>query len=237
MTVWSRPGQEGDQVVDRRAGPHSPVELRWRAVVVGEKVVQRSGIATFEHRDNRIWNCRIMPLPDDNPFAEMRCEYSVHMTTGGMPPIVFLSKRIEDARRVSLRFANLAMEQYKTLVTMAEPTLDHPRVGDEVEIRITHTDGEHEYRTARTDGVTLELYPTLEQALGILNMITDVSTYVGMEQNEDSIALRRSERGQVRRIELTPAEERNPRRQFGAVAEAFDTLITTPDREERRIDL
>ncbi len=102
-------------------------EITYRAEMEGERNTGRLR-AEFRHRDNRVWQARIIPLPPGDAQTHISGHtHVVNLDSAGCRPVRFVARDVNRARQTIQRFANLHIELYERLVADARGTSSHPR--------------------------------------------------------------------------------------------------------------
>ena len=88
-------------------------------------------IGSFRHRDNRIWQARIVPLPPDTARSIFpTAAFVLTLSSAGCRDYHFIAESLASAKRTALRFGNVRMADYERLIADATGTSDYPRTDD-----------------------------------------------------------------------------------------------------------
>lgn len=142
-------------------------------------------VATFRHRDNRIWEAKI--VNDPQSVGTGTYPYMVEVTSAGCRSWVFLSPSLDQSKRTVSRFANLEITMYKRLTADASGTTDFPISGDIGVFRMTVIrqirihGGQSSSRgevtgVARYDGSQIVVFPRAEEIRSLLSGVCATGT-------------------------------------------------------------
>lgn len=153
---------------------------------VEEGVSGKRHAATFRHRDNRIWDAKIV---NDPQYVNGEAyPYMAEVSSGGCRSWVFLAPSLEQAKRTVSRFANLEINMYLRLIADASGTTDFPIAGNIGVFRmvVVHQDRAQNGTTtrrrvevtgiARHTGTNIIVFPQSEEIRELLSGVCSAGT-------------------------------------------------------------
>lgn len=220
-------------------------------------------VTTFRHRDNRVWQARIINEPQT--VGQHTYPWMSEVSCAGCRSWVFLSMSLDQSKRTLSRFANLSLAMYERLVADASGTTDKPIPGVVGVFRMripqlgnrSATDPTHTEITgvARYDGGQIVVFPTSPEFTSILSSVCAsdtialVPTGINEVPSEDTpvggfmLGRHRHAYNSLAAPELSEAElnEALGRLRDGTAERVMSGLragdyTTTRHREEREID-
>lgn len=146
-------------------------------------------VATFRHRDNRIWDAKI--VNDPQYIAGDSYPYMAEVSSAGCRSWVFLAPSLEQSKRTVSRFSNLAVVMYQRLIADASGTNDFPIPGQVGVFRMTLSQQVRDIRgrsaaaitrhsevtgVARYDGTQIIVFPRAEEIRELLSGVCSAGT-------------------------------------------------------------
>jgi len=124
MTSWT------DSLPERRPG-EALRDIRFRNEIepTTNERTQRV-VGNFRHRDGRIWNARIVPIPPQEGLPFQGPGYQLTLTSGGCRNYQFVSRSLVSAKQTAVRFSNMQMALYERIIADAHGTTEFPRSND-----------------------------------------------------------------------------------------------------------
>lgn len=140
----------------------------------------RQHTVLFRHRDNRIWQGRI--VNDPQTVGNHAYSYVAEVSCAGCRSWLFLSSLLDQCKRTISRFANLDLAMYQRLVADATSTSEFPLPGDVGVFRMRLIRQEQQHRgaaivqsemtgVARYDGGQIVVFPRSPELLAILSSV------------------------------------------------------------------
>jgi len=174
MTRWA-------PIPNRQPG-EALTDISYRAEMEDNRQTGRV-VAEFRHRDGRIWQGRIMPLPPGSVQTHITGHtHTIALSSGGCRQFRFIANGLSSAKRTVLRFANLPLDVYDRLIADARGTTDHPRPDDVGVFRIqvvkrhrrpggrTETQRYEREGIGRLEGSIITVFPHSEELQDILGL-------------------------------------------------------------------
>lgn len=154
---------------------------------VEDGVSGKRHVATFRHRDNRIWDAKI--VNDPQTVNGEVYPYMVEVSSTGCRSWVFLAASLEQGKRTVSRFANLEINMYLRLTADASGTSDFPIPGNIGVFRmvVVHHDRSANGTTttrrcvevtgiARHTGTNIIVFPQAEEIRELLSGVCSAGT-------------------------------------------------------------
>ncbi len=114
--------------------PGEPIrDIQFSHELDGQRRRTERIVGQFYHRDGRLWQARILPLP--NRFHDGQHSFNeeslvLTLSSAGCRNYQFVSGNIGSAKRVAIRFGNIPISRYNRVVADAQGTAAHPRTND-----------------------------------------------------------------------------------------------------------